>query len=479
MRMRIRTAGIRRAAGLLLALMILSGIFPFDLPFMNSSAQAGTAASAADLDKTVIRIRPAGNRTSSEVGTSVGVRENGDGGATRKNVLELFDINDSSRFYLVKAGDNCFNMRFFKTSDNDTGYLNSKYVDLDSSKNYKKEGAAVHVYHTSDGSANNRKWRLWLQSDGTYYIQNVHSGLYWALEKSSYDDGTRIVQQPLDKATRWEIEISHDSVSRITSNQEKYDTYSYYLNSGLSSGRRVTSSNWMTALPDNTLLTDLSIPGAHDAVACNMNWSNGKAQTQQLVLEDLLYSGVRYIDLRIGMDMYGNLIGCHNDTQPKYNGQLMYIETIKSMIYNFLNKHPGETVILQVGPHTTFNTGLETHERKVLAELKTWDKIYKWESADPKMPTLGDVRGKIVILDRFKWIHDANLMLDVHNWQQGDDSTKSHKRVTSLSDFEVWSQDKYSMKGDDKDAWINASLFNKKPTPCTRRKRRPAAGKNP
>ena len=85
-----RVTGIKAARilfAVFLIVMILTNMLPLDLPFTNSVAQAGTAVPASDLYNTVIRIRPVGNRTSDEVGTSVGVNDNGDGGVTRKNVL--------------------------------------------------------------------------------------------------------------------------------------------------------------------------------------------------------------------------------------------------------------------------------------------------------------------------------------------------------------------------------------------------------
>ena len=64
------------------------------------------------------------------------------------------------------------------------------------------------------------------------------------------------------------------------------------------------ADNWMARLPDDALVAELSIPGAHDA-ATGSGWAglNGPignlfAKTQDLTIQELWDAGIRAFDLR-------------------------------------------------------------------------------------------------------------------------------------------------------------------------------------
>lgn len=55
-------------------------------------------------------------------------------------------------------------------------------------------------------------------------------------------------------------------------------------------------NNWMASLPDNVYITQLSIPGAHDAATSGMIL--GANKTQVLTIPNQWEAGVRAFDLR-------------------------------------------------------------------------------------------------------------------------------------------------------------------------------------
>ena len=474
-----RNRAARAAFAFLLILTVLTNVFPFDLPFMSRSALAAEGdyiISGDSLHKTTIRIRPARTRSTDHAGTAVGINDNGSGTFFRQNVVHLFNLNDSSRFYLEKAGSDCFTMRFFNGSGHKRPYY--KIIDIESDNKYKKEGAVLHAVESSDHTPTNRHWRFIRHADGTYYIQNVRSGLYWTLEGGSLEDETRIVQT--SNPTAWEIEIVDDeNESAITRLKRQYDSYTYYMNNTFGSGSDtgiITSADWMTHLPDNMSLADISIPGVHDAGAARTDFNN-KAQCQQLNIHDMLYNGVRYFDCRLsytgtqgGIFFIHGMSKCYDDTSP------LSWSMVKGWINNFLKAYPGETVFLQIKSDNVENA-MQRTEEKVLEDLRSWEKVYWWNSSNPEMPTLGDVRGKVVIISRFSKVSNVtDIALDARDWQLKNDAY-SHAKVTGGTYLEVWDQDDYSMNGTDKMIRVNACLFNENTNARYRRKEVASRGK--
>lgn len=447
---------------------------------LDACGENGKAVPWEDFDGTTIRIRPhrTGNGlTGNTVGTAVNINLNGEG-RIRQNVLHLWNIGDSSRFYLRKAEtSNSFLMDFFdgsglsgeeglKVSDRKGA---SKRVDIDNDGGYGREGNVLHVVHRgkSDASVKNKQWRFLMQENGCYHIQNVSSGQYWSLKNSGFDNGNRVVQKksPFD----WEIEVvDNKDESRIPELQKKYDTLTRFTKADGS----ITPSNWMSMLPDDRCIGDISIPGVHDAATASVDLGtagNSQAQCQQLTIHEMLYSGVRYFDLRMvsgGIDGDHWLGFAHGPTDCMYNGEYLSFSSAKKWIDDFLNVNPRETVILQVNEER----GGAGTIAKTLERLKDWPRVYKWDRNAPKLPTLGEVRGKVLIISRFalqdmtdesdiRYDENTNFAIECRNWQQGNNCTTA--QVRDFGSFEVWTQDRYHMKGDEKDAWIEGSLFSK------------------
>jgi len=73
---------------------------------------------------------------------------------------------------------------------------------------------------------------------------------------------------------------------------------------GLSAGSQedtvsgaIPLSSWMVDIPDDVLVTALSIPGTHDS-GC-IDGPLGLAKTQNLDLAEQLNSGIRFLDIRL------------------------------------------------------------------------------------------------------------------------------------------------------------------------------------
>ena len=157
---------------------------------------------------------------------------------------------------------------------------------------------------------------------------------------------------------------------------------------------------WMSYIPDDAKLNELSIPGIHDACAVDMDystWLDHFVRTQEYYYMEQMANGVRYFDLRIGKDD-GKLTMCHGSIYLNGVGgeRLRLDEVIRGML-RFLSFHESETMIIQIKcDKDKCDQDIYKYFQDLLAEQP--DKIYCGDHA----PTLGEARGKLVILSRLK-----------------------------------------------------------------------------
>ncbi len=152
-----------------------------------------------------------------------------------------------------------------------------------------------------------------------------------------------------------------------------------------------TAENWMSVLPDETKLSTLSIPGSHESCA-RVEPLAGSAVCQTLSVAEQLAAGVRYLDIRCrrvdnAFAIYHGMVS-----------QNLTFDEVLADCYLFLERNPGETLILCVK---------EEYDPK--GENDSFEAIFKrYVAASPErwytkasIPTLGEVRGKIVLIRRF------------------------------------------------------------------------------
>ena len=233
--------------------------------------------------------------------------------------------------------------------------------------------------------------------------------------------------------------------------------------------------NWMSYLPDSTKLNELSIPGIHDACAVDMNystWLSHFAQTQDYFINGQLVNGVRYFDLRIGKDD-GKLTMCHNSVLLNgKDGERLRLKTVINDMLDFLSTHDGETLILQIKcDKDKCDQEIYEYFKNLLAEQP--DKIYCGDHT----PTLGEARGKLVILSRLKLTkyeddlhkeapYQPNYLLedgtywalDVSRFEGGDETNKTMAKTTDFGTVEVWTEDVYNIEPSGKWDYVKGSL---------------------
>lgn len=159
---------------------------------------------------------------------------------------------------------------------------------------------------------------------------------------------------------------------------------------------------WMGALRNDTLLTSLSVPGTHDT----MTYAIGSdiLQCQNWNLSTQLGAGLRYFDVRARL-RDDQLQIYHGDGYTGFSYQDVLLE-----MFTFLAQNPSETIIMRLkqegvplGAHNslTFEEAVNyyIHNSSITAK-QALHHFYDWDPAAP-LPTLGDLRSKIFVLQNF------------------------------------------------------------------------------
>ena len=150
-------------------------------------------------------------------------------------------------------------------------------------------------------------------------------------------------------------------------------------------------SSWMKGLNDLTSLRSINMPGSHDTMAL---WSIGDlaGQCQSLSLEDQLNLGVRFLDIRLKEDK-NELKAVHG-----FIDQRVSFKSITGTIEKFIKDNPTEMIIMSVKEEADPSNGDISFEESLKSYLK--NNIYYLNNNLPL--TLGEVRGKVILLSRYK-----------------------------------------------------------------------------
>jgi 1-phosphatidylinositol phosphodiesterase len=153
----------------------------------------------------------------------------------------------------------------------------------------------------------------------------------------------------------------------------------------------VAMNSWMTSLPDNSSIAALSIPGTHDSGARTEPVS-GTAKCQDLTIAAQLEAGVRFLDIRCRH--IGNAFAIHHGSIY----QNLNFNDVLLACTGFLTSHPGETIVMSVKEEYDATDNTRTFEQTFDSYVQQY---FSFWSLGATIPTLGQVRGKIVLLRRF------------------------------------------------------------------------------
>lgn len=155
-------------------------------------------------------------------------------------------------------------------------------------------------------------------------------------------------------------------------------------------------NEWMKNIPDSNLISELNIPGTHDTCARFIRLSH-ITQCQDKSVTQQLNMGIRFIDLRVRLHrkrlvLVHGIATCYEDKKKR---KPLLLDSVISECRKFLSANPDETILLSlkrddgVSSEETFDFFFKNHIKN--------DAFWYLEN---RIPTLGEVRGKIVLFNR-------------------------------------------------------------------------------
>jgi 1-phosphatidylinositol phosphodiesterase len=162
-------------------------------------------------------------------------------------------------------------------------------------------------------------------------------------------------------------------------------------------------ANWMSRLASANKLSALSIPGTHDSGTAFPASERDRLMTQSRTIAEQLADGIRFLDIRV---QYKNdrFFLVHEDTElnsgPESDAAALRFGPLQDLIKEFLRTHPRETIILSLKQDADpeNNTGNLSFQQKFDEFVTAAPGLWFLEN---EIPTLGQVRGKIVLFRRF------------------------------------------------------------------------------
>ena len=166
------------------------------------------------------------------------------------------------------------------------------------------------------------------------------------------------------------------------------------------------SADWMAALPDEMPLCDIVLPGTHDSATQYVQLAFF-SKCQSLSIAQQLEAGFRYLDIRLGDTEkggdYPRLMHGFTNCKTGIFGGTLTLDAVLADCYAFLAQHPTETVLFAV-KHEHGDTATADFQRTL--QGFTAAREANWLLTDT-LPTLGEARGKLVLLRR--WEDEAGL----------------------------------------------------------------------
>ncbi len=161
--------------------------------------------------------------------------------------------------------------------------------------------------------------------------------------------------------------------------------------------------DWMQKLPDNRLVSELSIPGTHETLAIHGGLFTETQENFGDSAETLtaqLNAGIRMIDIRARIND-GNTFTVHHGAEY----QNANFDDVLNKLQDFLKAHQGETVLMRLKQECTGEIGSCTDAGGQASFQDIFDKYRRpifWEpsvqrNSRASMPALKDVRGKVIL----------------------------------------------------------------------------------
>lgn len=165
-------------------------------------------------------------------------------------------------------------------------------------------------------------------------------------------------------------------------------------------------SRWMEQLEDVAPLSCLSLPGTHNSPTCHVALPSVRCQA--VGVREQLANGVRFLDIRVSANPDNDDLALVHSAFPVALTGNRYLDShLLKDVYAFLDANPTETVLVSLKREGT-GKGDDARFSRCLRDSARYlggENAGRWFT-EPRIPRLGEVRGKCVLVRRFG-LHEA------------------------------------------------------------------------
>ncbi|KAG9775040.1 PLC-like phosphodiesterase, partial [Aureobasidium melanogenum] len=198
--------------------------------------------------------------------------------------------------------------------------------------------------------------------------------------------------------------------------------------------------SWMEKIPDHAPLGALSIPGTHNSPTCHN--APPSVRCQAVSPMEQLKNGVRFFDVRVQVpepyDPNSDKLNLVHAAFPIALSGNKHFRGLYDDILKFLKEHPSETLVLSLKREGT-GKGTDQQLSRILKNHYTNPRDWFTE---PRVPDLGEVRGRIVLVRRFdleeplqkEW-NGRGWGIDAHIWEDNTPNAMCPSGDVCVQDF--------------------------------------------
>ncbi|KAL6895806.1 PLC-like phosphodiesterase [Trichoderma longibrachiatum] len=168
---------------------------------------------------------------------------------------------------------------------------------------------------------------------------------------------------------------------------------------------------WMRQLDDAWPLPLLSIPGTHNSPTCHTALPSVRCQS--VGVPEQLRNGVRFLDVRVSVSPDTDALPLVHSVFPVALAGIKYFADLVADVYRFLDANSSETVLMSIKREGA-GRGTDQHLSRHLKAGYVDRRPDRWWT-EPRVPSLGQARGRIVVVRRFG-LDDELLARDGGGW---------------------------------------------------------------
>ncbi|KAI1197952.1 phosphatidylinositol-specific phospholipase C [Nemania serpens] len=256
------------------------------------------------------------------------------------------------------------------------------------------------------------------------------------------DPGREVLRLTFEsQGHRYQVDVPSSSSRSTTMKKLDGGSYEYtaiYIQAGgcLSIFSSANLPRWMGEIRDEYPLTALSLPGTHNSPTCHVALPSVRCQA--VGVREQLENGVRFLDVRVNVSQDDTEMTLVHSAFPISLTGNKYFKELVEVVYAFLDANPSETIIMSVKREGT-GRGTDQKLSKLLKERFYSEK--RWYT-EPRIPRLGEVRGRIILLRRH--VNDESLSgewggrgwaLDGSVWPDNCEDGRVGSGIARVQDF--------------------------------------------